>query len=631
MNIREVQLLERKLPPHRPGEVLARLADPQDRLELDGVKVLERFDLRRTGGELVRLQLPQGMSTAEGIARLEKDPRFEYVTTNDLRKTSACSNDYDPIALWGMQQISAPAAWTQTTGSPSGPVIAVLDTGVDGEHPDLKANMWTNPGEIPGNGVDDDGNGVIDDATGYNAVDQSGNPFDDYGHGTHCAGTIGAVGDNDQGVVGVNWQARMMPVKMMQNGEGTVADTIRAVDYATRMGARITSNSYGGGYNEAERDAFENSPLLHLCAAGNEANDNDVSPYYPEERPVGYPASYPFDHIIAVGASDKRDRLARFSNYGERNVDLVAPGTSTLSTVPGGGYEEKSGTSMATPHVAGVAGLIATLYPDASNEQIRTRLLANVDQLPELQGKVASGGRLNAGTALEFDDIAPDAPANLQVTPDGAWLDVSWVNSGDDGQEGRAYRYHVSSGDYHSRGAAGESGQVQQVRIPAGSGPVSLCLEDNVGNLSEAAQSDGNATLEVISPNWSGNGAWGQVDRPGRPGVWTDSPSGPYTNDADTALTSDWVDLSQLEKPLLRFEARHRLEGYCDFVYLEAQQEGSQEWKQLQDFTSFREWEQHHVDLSQFSGPVRFRFRLASDGSKVEDGFSLYRPEIVGG
>jgi hypothetical protein len=631
VKVREIQLLERKLPPHKAGEVLARLAEPQDRLDLEGVRVVENFGLRRGGGDLVRLQLPTGMSTAQGIAWLEKDARFEYVTSNDLRKPTTCSNDYDPIALWGMARIDAPGAWQQSVGSNQGPIIAVIDTGVDIKHPDLAENVWTNPGEIPDNQVDDDGNGVVDDVHGYDAVHQTGNPQDDYGHGTHCAGTIGARGDNDQGVVGVNWQARLMPIKMMQNGEGTVADTVRAIAYATQMGARITSNSYGGGYNEAERDAFENSPLLHLCAAGNEANDNDVSPYYPQDRPVGYPASYPFEHILSVGASDRRDRLARFSNYGTRNVDLAAPGTSTLSTVPGGGYEEKSGTSMATPHVAGVAGLIATLYPEASNEQIRTRLLANVDLVPNLRDKVASGGRLNAALALEDDSIPPATPEQVQANSDGAWLNVSWINSGDDGMEGSAYRYHVRSGDYQVSGPALAAGQSQQVRIPAGSGPVQVRLEDNVGNLSPAGLTDSSASLQVLTPAWTSQGNWGQVDKPGRPGVWTDSPSGPYSNHENSALTSDWVDLNSLQKPLLRFSARHRLEASSDFVYLEAQRQGSEEWTPLENFTSYREWEDHHIDLSELTGPVRFRFRLVSDGAKVEDGFSVYRPEVVGG
>ena len=639
--IREVQLLERKLPPHKPGEVLARLRGPQDRVTLDGVKVLETFDLpkRTPCGDLVRLQLPKGMSTAEGIAWLEKDRCFEYVTSNDYRKTSdtlpphpgKISNDYDPLKLYGMDKIAAPFAWEKTIGSSSGPVIAVIDTGLDLTHPDLVDNLWTNPGEIPGDGIDNDGNGVIDDVHGFNAQAQTGDPVDDIGHGSHCAGTIGARGDNGQGVVGVNWQAQLMAIKTMTNGQGTAADNIRALAYATKMGARITSNSYGGEYNQAERDAFANSPLLHICAAGNEHNDNDTSPNYPDRLPVGYPGNYEYDNIISVAASDARDKLASFSNYGPKNVDLAAPGVATLSTVPGGGYDTKSGTSMACPHVAGVAGLIATLYPESSNEQIRTRLLANVDKVPGLKDRVATGGRLNAYKALEQDEIAPDAPAKLQIKPDGAWLDVSWVNSGDDGQQGQAYRYHIQSGNFHSTGAAGESGTAQTVRIPAGSGPLSVCLEDNVGNMGTAAVAEGNPSLKILRPNWNSDGKWAQVDEPGRPGCWTDSPNSNYALNTNSSLTSDFVDIASLQKPVLRFAARYRLEPGGDFVYVEVNKKGSDSWKKLEDYTSFRDWQDHTIDLGKLQGEVRFRFRLKSDGAKVEDGFWLDRAEIAGG
>lgn len=622
-------LLEKKLPPHRAGEVLARLASPRVRLEEDfPYEVVERFELpsRRGGGDLVRLSLPSGMSTAEGIARLEQDTRFEYVTSNDLRRPlRTTSDDYQADSLWGLEKIQAPQAWALTTGSQQGPVVAVLDTGIELHHPDLQANLWVNPGEIPGNGIDDDGNGVIDDVYGYDAVDQNGNPADDYGHGTHCAGTIGAVGNNGLGVVGVNWQTRLMSVKMMSKGEGTVADTLRALDYATRMGARITSNSYGGGYNEAEREAFENSPLLHLCAAGNESNDNDVSPFYPHQRPVGYPASYPFEHIVSVAASDRHDRLARFSNYGPGNVDLAAPGVSTLSTVPGHGYETKSGTSMATPHVAGVAALIATLYPEASNEQIRTRLLANVDTVPALQGKVASGGRLNAFKALENDTIAPGQPQGLKVEQEGAWLNLSWTSSGDDGEEGQAYRFHVEAAGARRKGPAAPSGQRQQVRVPAGPGlqRLQVRLEDNVGNLSQPAQIEVESGLRSVPLGWNSDGLWAQLPS----GQWTDSPSGPYANHANSSLTSDWVSLQP--SSLLRFAHRHRLEPGADYVRLEVQSRGQEDWKPLEKFTSFREWEEQHIDLGSLQGEVRFRFRLTSDGAKVEDGYWLDAPQLL--
>lgn len=635
VNIREVQLLARKLPPHKAGEVLARLRGPQDRVDLSsGVKLLERFDLpqRTSVGDLVRLGLPSGMSTAEGIAWLEKDSRFEYVTSNDLRKTAqVVSDDYDPSKLWGLEKIAAPQAWEKSVGSSQSPVIAVIDTGTDLTHPDLIDNLWTNPGEIAGNGLDDDNNGVIDDVHGFSAVAQTGDPTDDIGHGSHCAGTIGAKGNNGLGVVGVNWQAQLMTIRTMVNGSGTAADNIRALAYATKMGARITSNSYGGEYNEAERDAFANSPQLHICAAGNEHNDNDVSPYYPAQRPVGYPGNYEYDHIISVAATDSRDRLASFSNYGPRNVDLAAPGVGTLSTVPGGGFETKSGTSMACPHVAGVAGLIATLYPEASNEQMRTRLLANVDQVASLKGRVGTGGRLNALKALEKDEIAPDAPSNLQIKPDGAWLDVSWVNSGDDGQDGQAYRYHVHCGSYKTSGLADASGKGQTLRIPASAGPVSVRMEDNVGNLGAAAEVAGHPSLKVLTPGWTSDGKWSQVEEPQRGPVWTDSAGKAYANNTNSALTSDYVDLTTLQKPVIRFGARFRLEPGGDFVYLEVNKKGSDSWKKLEDWTSFRDWQDHTVDLSKVQGEVRFRFRLKSDGAKAEDGFWLDKPEIVGG
>lgn len=631
MKISPRQELVRKLPAHVEGEVLVRLAEPQDRVTLESqlpVRVLEQFELpqlRSGRGELLRLALPAGMSTAEGIARLEQDPRFEYVTSNDLRRVSKVADDDLASELWGMEKIAAPQAWERSVGSRSGPVVAVLDTGVDLQHPDLIDNLWTNPGEVPGNGVDDDGNGVIDDVHGYNAVRQSGDPDDDYGHGTHCAGTLGAVGDNQQGVVGVNWQARLMPVKMMENGEGTVADTLRAVAYATRMGARITSNSYGGGFNPAERDAFESSPLLHLCAAGNEANDNDVSPFYPEERPLGYPGNYAFDHVVSVAASNPHDRLASFSNYGVKNVDLAAPGTATLSTVPGGGYDTKSGTSMATPHVAGVATLIASLYPQASNREIRTRLLANVDPVPGLRDKVATGGRLNAARALEDDRLPPNAPGQLQASPSDGQLQVSWINSGDDGDQGQAYRVHL---DYDGRQwslPAGQPGQPQQFTVPlgVGQGELQLRSEDNVGQLGPAAAVQVDSPLREVELQWQSE-TWG-LDAQGH---WTDSPQGPYANRADSQLVSDWICLDGPAQ--LRFAARHRLEPGADYVHLEAQRQGDDDWKKLEEFTSFREWQDHSVDLSSLQeAPFRLRFRLTSDGSKVEDGFVLKQSRLL--
>lgn len=646
--------LARRLPPHAEGELLVKLK-PSIEVEaylghrlMDGVELMEQFEVpdkmrEGFGGELVRLKLPEGVSTAEGMAMLEGDEQIAYVTSNDKRTPSLSANDEKTAEMWGLKTIQAEQAWERTTGSRNGPVIAVLDTGIDVNHPDLAPNLWTNPGEIPGNGIDDDGNGVVDDVHGYNATDGSGNPADDYGHGTHCAGTIGAVGNNEIGVTGVNWQAQLMPVKMMVNGEGTVADTVRAVFYATQNGATITSNSYGGPYSQPEYEAFAASPLLHICAAGNEGNDNDVSRFYPDQKPIGYPATFELPNVISVAASNDRERLASFSNYGDQTVDLAAPGTSILSTLPGGGYGTKSGTSMATPHVAGVAGLIATLDPEATPEQIKTRLLANVDQVPGMRGKVVTGGRLNAARAVEDDQVAPDSPTAGESS--AAWnaIDLSWTNSADDGSEGpRATFSEVRWVDADGRPMkhripAGEPGQASQLSLPImpaeGARDLSLQLRtiDNAANASEASEVKlAIPAARVAQLEWVSEGDWAQVDLPGRDQVWTDSPQGNYANRADSSLTTRPFKLEG-QGSQLTFDSRYRLESMSDNVELELKEVGSDKWVGLDSYTSYREWQQQRVDLSAYDGKeIQLRFRLNSDSVKNDEGIYLDRICVAG-
>lgn len=643
--------LARRLPQNAQGELLVKLR-PEANLDSfvglqsqDGIQTVEHFEFpevmrEKFGGELLRLKLPEGVSTAEGIALLESDERLAYVTSNDLRTASKVPSDELSSELWGMEKISAPHAWERTTGSRQGPVIAVLDTGLDISHPDIAANLWTNPGEVPGNGIDDDGNGVVDDVHGFNATDGSGNPFDDYTHGTHCAGTIAAVGDNGSGLSGVNWQARIMPVKMMVKGEGTVADTVRAVAYATANGASITSNSYGGPYSQPEYEAFASSPLLHICAAGNEGNDNDVSRFYPADRPVGYPGSHELPNVISVAASGKNDRLASFSNYGAQTVDLAAPGVSILSTVPGGGYETKSGTSMATPHVAGVAGLIATLYPEATPDQIKTRLLANVDLVPALAGKVLTGGRLNAARALEDDTLVPALPTDASARAAWNTVDVSWTHSGDDGLQGSSTFSEV-------RWTEADGRQVTH-RLKGGTGPASAQLPlfpssqardmqlqvveiDNVGNVSAPAAVQVAVPAAKVAPlEWAAEGTWGKVSLPGREGVWTDSPAGNYGSRESSSLTTRPFVLEG-KGSQLSFETRYRLEPNGDSVDVEVREVGAKDWKTLHEMTSYREWRREVVDLSAYDGKtIELRFHLHSDGSRSEEGIYLDRLCVAG-
>lgn len=403
------------------GEVIVKLKPGQVGLFNDfaaeyGGQIIETFDVpdniyKSFGGDLVRIQLPAGISTAEAIAAMSGDERVAYAESNDVlhyqeQTASEVPNDLDP-RLWGFRNTgqtggkagadsSIVDAWkvTKGDGSQNGPLIAIIDSGADLDHPDLVGNLWTNPGEIAGDGIDNDGNGVIDDIHGYDGGDDDGSPDDGVGHGTHVAGTVGAVGNNGVGVTGVNQQARLMICKIDSGGRITTDGAIRAVLYASKMGADITNNSWGGSrLNQATQDAYAASPALHIAAAGNNGANTDRSPFYP--------MGFDIPNMIAVGATDHNDAKASFSNYGATSVDVTAPGKDILSTKNGGGYHLLSGTSMASPFVAGVAGLIASAYPDASHAEIKDRLINGSDSIPGLQGMSVSNGRVNAARALE--------------------------------------------------------------------------------------------------------------------------------------------------------------------------------------------------------------------------------------
>ncbi len=295
--------------------------------------------------------------------------------------------------------ISALRAWTKTHGSDE-VVIAVLDSGVQYTHPDLASNMWTRPANIAA--YTDDQLGAIDDVHGYNAVNNSGDPMDENGHGTHCAGIIGAEADNDKGIAGINWQVEIMPLKFMTaGGFGTTKDAIECINYVINrkhagVNVRVISASWGStakskALEDAIRKASEEG-ILFVAASGNAGVDGDKSPHYP--------AGYDLPNMLSVAALDRKDELASFSNYGAKSVHIAAPGVDILSTWLNDSFEEHSGTSMATPEVAGIAGLVLAVDPDISMNDLREHLLNSVDPLPSLRGKVSTGGRINAARAV---------------------------------------------------------------------------------------------------------------------------------------------------------------------------------------------------------------------------------------
>jgi subtilisin family serine protease/subtilisin-like proprotein convertase family protein len=374
---------------------------------------------------LVIVQLSPDVTVKQALEAYTADPQVEYALPNYRVQLLGQPNDPRFGDLWGLHNtgqrsgtpdadIDAPEAWDNHTGNGS-TIVAVIDTGVDYTHPDLAANMWINPGEIPGNGIDDDGNGFVDDIYGYDFVNNDSNPMDDHYHGTHVAGTIGAVGNNGIGVAGVAWRVQIMALKFLDaTGSGDLGAAIRAIDYAVANGATISNNSWaGGGFYQPLYNAIANagaSGHLFVAAAGNDNINTDQTPVYP--------ASYNLPNIISVAATTRNDTRSGFSNYGVTTVDLGAPGSDILSTMPNNSYAYLSGTSMAAPHVAGVAALVQDLNPSWKHAEIKQQILATVDAIPAMAGITVTGGRLNAAAAAVGDPPADTSgPYVISHTP----------------------------------------------------------------------------------------------------------------------------------------------------------------------------------------------------------------------
>jgi thermitase len=407
-------------PAFAPGRILVKVEDkaPANAIRDTNHENGARLEEEIPHSDVSVIDLPSGLSVAEAVERYEASPDVEYAEPDFLLYAQGQPNDPSFSKMYNLENtgqydgtidsdIDAPDAWDATTGEP-GTTVAVIDSGVDINHPDLRNNIWTNPDEIPGNGVDDDKNNYVDDVHGWDFINNDAGVFDGSGdgHGTHVAGIIAAQGNNGVGVTGINWRAEIMPLKFMYNGKGTVSDAVKALNYAVAEGAKISNNSYGwydncsGCFAQTLQDAIleaDKSGHLFTAAAGNGfddylGDDNDKRPFYP--------ANYDSPNIVSVAATNQEDKLTSFSNYGAKTVDLGAPGKTILSTAPGNGYGYGEGTSMAAPHVAGAAALILSQDPGLDAHTLKARLLEFVDKKTTLEGKLVSGGRLNVAKAL---------------------------------------------------------------------------------------------------------------------------------------------------------------------------------------------------------------------------------------
>ena len=621
------------------------------------------------------------------LERLNKDSRIEYAEPNYELTIDVIPDDPSFSQLWGLNNISqtsgtldadidAPEAWGIQTGS-SDVVIAVIDTGVDYNHPDLAANIWTNLGEIPGNGEDDDGNGYTDDIHGYDFVNYDGDPMDDHYHGTHCAGTIGAVGNNGIGVVGVNWDVRIMPVKFLDSGgSGSTTGAIASVNYATEMGVDVMSNSWGGGgFSQALEDAISaanDAGILFVAAAGNDNLNNDIYPHYP--------SSYDVPNVVSVAATDHNDNRASFSCYGAESVDLGAPGVDIYSTKPNDNYGALDGTSMATPHVAGAAGLIKAEYPGLSAMGIKSMILDGVDPISALSGITVTGGRLNVynSLSLSIDDISPAIVSDLmslETTFNSASL--SWTAVGDDGNSGTASFYDIR---YSTESITAENwdGATRAVGEPspqlAGSEETfevtglefdttyyfALKVMDDFGNqLGFSNVASNTTTVPTISfmddmesgasgwthggtnDNWElGSPTSGPMNSNSGINAWATDLSGNYgVNNMNAWLASPSINLSGIESAQLVFQHYYYTENYYDGGIVEISTDGGASWAQITPEGGYPEdalssgnpldpvpaysgysgdgWHPAVFDISSYDGysNINIRFRFGTDYS----------------
>ena len=339
-----------------------------------------------------------GVSVGEAVARLERSDDVLYAEPDVTRSAARTPNDPYFSSQWGLRKVGLPAAWNRTTGS-SAVTVGVIDGGIDSSHPDLSPNIALNSGESGGgreaNGRDDDADGLVDNWRGWDFVERDNDPADPNGHGTHVAGTIGARGNDFKGVAGVAWQVKLAPLRVLgADNTGSVSDVIAAYGYAASKNLPIVNASLAGPtFSQAEYDAIKAAAgTLFVVGAGNDGRDNDVA--------GSYPCNHPLPNVICVTASDQDDRRPGFASYGRRSVDLAAPGVDIMSTLPGQRWASMSGTSTATPHVAGTAALMRSLYPRSSVAAIRASLLASADPAPSFAGVTLTGGRLNADRAL---------------------------------------------------------------------------------------------------------------------------------------------------------------------------------------------------------------------------------------
>lgn len=603
------------------------------------------------------------------IQKLEKDPSVAYAEPNyilsveplraarpgkaarSVRTTDEGNLPNDPMFkdLWGMNNegqtggtkgwdVKAVKAWETSKGSKN-VVVAVIDTGVDYTHEDLSANIHSNAGEMgkdaegkdkATNGKDDDANGFVDDWHGWDFANKDNDPKDDHSHGTHCAGTIGGTGNNGKGVVGVNWTVSILPIKFLTgSGSGTLADAVLSIDYATKMKVDIMSNSWGGGgFTKTMEDSIiraNDAGILFVAAAGNSTSNNDKNPHYP--------SSYGVANVLAVAAIDHNGAMASFSSYGATTVDLAAPGVDILSSVVGNTYKKYSGTSMATPHVAGAAALVRAVFPSISHLDLKARLMATVTPNVNVAGKTVAGGVVDVFSAMENDSVPPSTITDLKISGnDLTSVEVEFGAVGDDANAGAAAGYVVKYADQPIADAkafdAAKLGAVVSSSAPAGQKVKVLVpglniatayffavrARDNVNNVSAVSNSVKGQTANVAKlyeadlencgdcTSFHAVGGWKLTDKAAHSGKRSFGLNlvGQEVNGEAvfSVLDTDAISLNGKKQAMLSFWHKFNMPQYGADGRVFVSGDNGDTWAEIAVARGTSEWKNEFVDLS---------------------------------
>ena len=540
------------------GEVVLRFRD-QQRVALDQARVeleTDADEVEVVGRRGLRRMHSRHLGTGALLAMLRANPDVEFAAPNYVIRVGAIPNDpaFNPPFnyLWGLlnfgqtiqsvpgvagADIDATLAWDTQTGSRAS-VIGVVDTGIDYNHPDLAANIWSAPTAFTvtaGVGVDAVTITCPAGSHGFNAINNTCDPMDDHNHGTHVAGTIGAVGNNGVGVVGVNWAASIMGLKFLDaSGNGTFVDAIKAIDFAIQVKAvfagsaniRVLNNSWGGGpYFQPLKDIIDAASahdILFVAAAGNANNNNDSSPFYP--------SSYQSSNLVSVAATDNRDLRGSFSNYGATSVHLGAPGVNIRSTIRNNGYSFFNGTSMATPHVAGAAALMLAECPWTTTSDLKTLLLSTVDPIASMASVTTTGGRLNVNRAVRACGVQSVTVTPNLASPRQIGTTITWTASPAGGRAPYQYKWwrHDGAAWTMMRDWSASSTFAWTPTVPNGQYTIAVWVRGS-GNNADAAEAMASAFYRITVPPVSSVSLTANRTAPQRPGTtitWTASSNG---------------------------------------------------------------------------------------------------------